>query len=185
MRSLAIFMLVATLLTTISTPGFAQDKDDKKVDKFVSKQYGFSMKVPARKEQTKAASIKIASFYLPAVNGVSANVTVMRQVYEQNLKNYEKLSNIQLTNMGAKIIGKKSSEDTLTYEYTAQLQGQELHFYQRVIKRGDLVFLATGVSAEAQWKANEKAIKESVDSFKFTARKSETKKGAATPKKKF
>src|SRR5580658_2610242 len=69
---------------------------------------------------------------LNAADGVAANVNVMIQPYQDTLDSYLALSKQQLDQLQAVVIQQNKLDDhTVVFEYTATMQGRNLHFYSK------------------------------------------------------
>ena len=102
---------------------------------------------------------------LPAVNGFSANVNVQIQPYPGTIDEYKKLSDSQFEQMGLKTISSSIKGNVLYIEYSGNMQGKNLHFYSKAIKKGNKFYLATATDSDSQWSLNRNKLKLVVDSL--------------------
>src|SRR4051812_13939524 len=70
---------------------------------------------------------------LPASERFAPNVNVVIQDYNGTFEDYMKQSRDEFGKMGAKVLADKAGKNEGLFEYVAQQQGREMHFYARVI----------------------------------------------------
>jgi len=131
---------------------------------YKSDDYGFQIQAPTVKDWNKNGIV--ATFMLPAADGFADNVNVMIQAYDGTLKNYRAITEKEIKSMNVKMIEIKESELVLIMEYAGEIQGRQLHWYQRAyITPNKKVYLITATCLEARWEQNKKTLMDSVDSF--------------------
>lgn len=117
--------------------------------------------------------------FLPATDGLAPNINVQIQPYEGTFDDYTALSLQQFKAEGFKVLQNKTEGKTSAlFEYTGEMKGRSLHWYTRVEKHEDKVYLVTATSTEEQWKKVSTQLKTCVDSFQCDA----GKKGPASAK---
>ena len=96
-----------------------------------------------------------------------SNVNVIVQDYTQSIQDYADLTNQQIKDAGLKLILQKEvSPNDVAIEYSGNMNGQNLHFYARFIKKGNLMYIVTGTSSDGeQWKRIQNDIVNCVNSF--------------------
>ncbi|WP_077340845.1 hypothetical protein [Pseudocolwellia agarivorans] len=104
---------------------------------------------------------------LPAQNGFSANVNVQVQPYKGTITEYKQLSEAQFKQIGITLISKKEMGNTLIIEYSGTMQGQELHWYAKAVKKGDHVYLITATDNKNNWEQHKEQLINNVNSFKL------------------
>lgn len=127
--------------------------------------YGFSL-APPLTEEAKAGVV--AMFFLPPKNGFGANVNVMVQDYQGTLAEYDTLSQKQFKDIGFRVIESKIGDKSIFYEYAGKQNKMDLHFYVKVWKKADKMYLITATGLEMDWEEQKDALMNSVKSFKFT-----------------
>lgn len=130
---------------------------------FVSKEHGITMAPPEAKD-SGAQVYQIALFYLPAEDGFAANVNVQKQPYADTMEAYDKLSVSQFEALKITVLKRTLGKDEILYEYKGTLQGAEMHFYSRAIKKGNAIILTTATALEASWEKQKAELVKSVDS---------------------
>ena len=154
-----------TLLTTILGTFLLAAYTAHPEERYQSESLGISIEPPAHGD-TENPSYTVAQFFLPHLNGFSANVNIQKQHYPDSLESYEELSKGQFEEMGMKILTSTRSDTELFFAAHVVLQGNDLHFYARAIKKGDAIFLATGTTLHTDWESQKEAITASVKSFR-------------------
>ena len=133
------------------------------------KQHGFSIK-PLKTKPADGVMTQVVAMQMPAVDGFAANVNVQLQPFAGTIDEYITLSRQQFDQFAFKVLAqKKIDADTVTLEYAGKMQGVELHWYARAVrKKGKpIVYLVTGTATTAQWSASAPALKDCVDSIKL------------------
>ena len=124
---------------------------------------GFSIDI--LDEKPSNAGSQPLQMLLPAVNGFSANVNVQIQPYPGTLEEYKKLSEAQFIQLGLKTIASSTRGSAVVFEYSGFMMGNELHFYAKAIKKGNLFYLATATDLDSEWHKNSSRLKSIVNSF--------------------
>ena len=127
-------------------------------------QAGFSINVLDSKVSN--AGSQPLTMMLPALNGFSANINVQIQPYPGSLEDYKKLSEAQFIQMGLKTISSSGKGNEIYWEYSGNIQGNNMHFYAKAIKVGNLFYLATGTDLESNWSKTSNNIKSVINSFR-------------------
>ncbi len=133
---------------------------------FVSEDLGISIEVPISKE-SEALTHQVAMFFLPASDGFAANVNIQKQKYSESIEAYDKLSVNQFTNLNWIVLNRKPKNDEVVYEYKGNMQSRPLHWYARVIKHGQYVYLVTATCLDSNWQKQKTELMKSIDSFKI------------------
>ncbi len=105
--------------------------------------------------------------FLPPVNGFSANINVQIQPYPGSMKQYIELSQSQFKQMGLSVISSKEQDETMVLEYSGFMQGMNLHFYAKAVKKGSFVYLVTATDSKENWNDNKSQLISAVNSFKL------------------
>jgi hypothetical protein len=126
-------------------------------------QAGFS--INALDSPPSQAGSQPLTMMLAVTNGFSANVNVQIQPYQGTLEEYKTLTDSQFVQMGLKTISSTIKGNSFHVEYSGNMQGNELHFYAKAIKKGSSFYLATATDRESQWHINAAKLKSVVDSF--------------------
>ena len=127
--------------------------------------YGFSL-APPLAEESKAGVV--AMFFLPPKNGFAANVNALVQDYQGTLEKYDEITQKQFKDMGLRVIETKIGDKSIIYEYAGKKNKMNLHFYAKIWKKGDKMYLITATGLEMDWEEQKDALVKSVNSFKFT-----------------
>jgi len=104
---------------------------------------------------------------LPAENGFSPNVNVQIQPYPGSITEYRELSEAQFKQIGLTLISKEEKGNTLHLEYTGAMQGQNLHWFAKAVKRGKYIYLITATDNQQNWDKNKAQLIANVKSFKL------------------
>ena len=130
-------------------------------------QAGFSIKLL----DTSSASqnFQPLQMFLPAVNGFAANVNVQLQFYSDSLQAYQALSESQFKQFGMTLVRSELKQDILWFEYRGVMYGNDLYFYSKALKRGDLVYLATATDLQSEWPQSGEQLRAVVDSMTLPA----------------
>jgi len=138
---------------------------DKAEDYFVSKAYGIKIKVPVDKS-SKAQNLEtIATFQLPAVDSFSGTVSITRQEYTGPLKNYDDVSLSEFKKDKTKLLKHELKENMAVYEYIEKTGDRNIHYYIRVLKSANYIYIAVAVSLESRWEKEKNELVKSIDSF--------------------
>jgi hypothetical protein len=105
--------------------------------------------------------------FLPPENGFSANINVQIQPYPGTMEQYLELSESQFKQMGLTVISSKVFGETSFFECAGLMQGMELHFYAKAVKKGDFVYLATATDSKHNWDSNKNKLISAIDSLKL------------------
>ncbi len=152
-------MAVAGMATCV----FAEEKGR---SFFSSESLGVSMEVPVSAEAVKGSYL-VATFLLPVKDGFSGNVSVIRQSFDGDLADYDKLSMDQFKAAGMNVSGRKVAAGEIVYEYRGEVRGRPMRYYARAMKAGaGEYYLLTGTCLESAWKEQGAKIVQSVNSFK-------------------
>lgn len=108
---------------------------------------------------------QILHYYMAPHDGFAANINLMAQPYEDTLEAYDELSQGQFKQMGLTLISNELKHGVLTYEYKGKMQGRELHWYSRALKRGDTVYIVTVSVLAKRWEKDSPALIKSAQSF--------------------
>lgn len=131
---------------------------------YKSTEYRFQIQPPVVKEWNNSGIV--ASFMLPAAEGFADNVNVMIQPFEGTIKDYRAITEAELKNMKVKIIQVKESDPLLIIEYAGEIQGRQLHWYQRAYSTGGKkIYLITATCLASRWEQHKQLLMDSVDSF--------------------
>jgi hypothetical protein len=106
---------------------------------------------------------------LPPVNGFSPNVNVQLQPYKGSVAEYKAITEGQFKQIGLTVVSMEEGNDgkSLTIEYKGPLQGQNLHWYAKAFKKGDVMYLVTATNTESNWELNKEQLIANVNSFKI------------------
>lgn len=109
---------------------------------------------------------QVLMMLLPATNGFAPNVNVQLQPYAGTLDEYALLSLGQFRKANLKVLHQaKTPDSALVFEYSGEMQGQNLHWYARIQKSGGMVYVATATALEEQWAEFAPRLKFCIDSF--------------------
>jgi hypothetical protein len=118
------------------------------------------------------ASIRhVAMFFLPAKDAFAANVGVLIFGKHPNLQGFIATTRKEWAENGSKVISEKERDGTeWTVEFTHDAPdpaGGKLptHYYAKAVYANGQVYFANATCPEAQWKENEAALKQCVDSL--------------------
>lgn len=114
-----------------------------------------------------AQGMQSVQMFLPAAKGFAANVNVQVQPYPDSLKAYKKLSEGQFVELGLKTVSSSLEGNVLVLEYSGVLNGLNLHFYAKAVKKGQFVYLATATDLVSEWPNNSAELKKVVDSLQL------------------
>lgn len=138
-------------------------------DKLVFDNYGFSIDKLQIGKQTEGYQAVV--MYMPLnTYEFTPNVNVLVQKFDGTPKDYADITRAQLEEgagllANGKIIKEEQTDTTYIVEYTATLNGMNMHFYSKSIFNNGLVYLATGTSLVSQWNKAGTALKNNVNSF--------------------
>ena len=110
---------------------------------------------------------QVLYMFLPTENGFSPNINVMIQPYLGTIEQYRSLSEAQFKRAAWKIISIQDKGNTITFEYSGLFRGNQMHWYAKAVKKGDLVYLVTGTDSQLTWGKNKSKLMIAVDSFKL------------------
>lgn len=131
-------------------------------DTFTSDSNGFSIELPSAPK-----SGVVATFLLPAQNGFTANVTIIKQFYFEDLRAYHELASDQHKESKVAMLHSKLSVDSIFYEFTDTREGRKMHWYQKVYKKEHTIYVATATALDEDWDSQKAELVKSIDSFKF------------------
>ena len=123
---------------------------------------------PPEGDWSAAPAHPIAKFYLPPTDNFTANINVVRESFSGTLEDYEKKAVPMLEKeLKAKLLKKEQKPGELLIEYTAKMEGRDLHFIARIVKRDDAAYVVTGTSLANDWEKQKEAITKSVMTFRL------------------
>jgi hypothetical protein len=165
MRKLLLLTLIAILPAAVCTADEGVLRFDN--EGFTIDSTGFQVK--SKDPQTNAYGTLAAFLYLPPSQGFAPNVNVLIQDVPNTIKEYadmskEQFKTVNLTVLNDHLVG----DGEWACEYSGNMQGKDLHFYARALKKGDKVYLITGTATPDQWDSAFPKLKSCVDSFTFT-----------------
>ncbi len=106
---------------------------------------------------------------LPPSQGFAPNVNVQIQRYPGTRDEYIALSKSQLPQIGGTILReRRMGSSGWVVEYTGQVGGRRLHWYQRAELKSGKVYLATATATEGQWASFSPRLEACIDSLKVT-----------------
>lgn len=124
---------------------------------------GFSI---APLDEPARGTVQVLVMCLAASDGFAPNVNVQVQPYADTLDAYAALSRTQFKDAGMKILSEtKPTPASISFEYTGTFQGKALHWYARVLKKNQVVYLTTATCTETQWTTVAAKLKACVDSL--------------------
>jgi hypothetical protein len=134
-------------------------------DTLVFTESGFSIN-SLENEQSAKGSTPI-QMLLPPANGFSPNVNVQLQPYKGSVAEYRAITEGQFKQNNLTLISLEESDDgqSLSIEYKGTLQGQNLHWYAKSFKKGDVMYLVTATNSEANWEQYKEQLIANVESF--------------------
>jgi hypothetical protein len=107
-------------------------------------------------------------FYLTITEKMAPDVSVRFQTFNGGLDDYLAITRSQLKEHGMKmLLHKKLDRSTAVMEYTDTVQGHAMHFYLRVVKQKNRIYLVTATTPQSQWPRVGKKLKACVDSFRL------------------
>ncbi|MBN1555888.1 MAG: hypothetical protein JXA11_14185 [Phycisphaerae bacterium] len=152
-----IFILSMAVL--LASSSIARERD-----LLVSREYGISISPPVAKEIT-SYPYTMAVFFLPYSDGFSATVNVQKQVFAKSLEEYDQISRKQFRQFNATVLQHKGEEKEILYEWKALMEDRNMHYYSRVVKQGNFIYLITATGLESRWNQQKAELMKSVDSF--------------------
>jgi hypothetical protein len=165
MRKLLLLTLIAILPAAVCTA-------DEGVLRFDNEGFTIDstgLQVKSKDPQTNAYGTLAAFLYLPPTQGFAPNVNVLIQDVSNTIKEYADLSKEQFKSANLTLLNDNLVGDgEWACEYSGNLQGKDLHFYARALKKGDKVYLITATATPEQWDSVFPKLKSCVDSFAFT-----------------
>ncbi|MCI2282468.1 hypothetical protein L3081_02480 [Colwellia sp. MSW7] len=69
--------------------------------------------------------------------------------------------------MGLSIISLEEKDNSITFEYKGTMQGFDLHWYAKAVKKDNHVYLVTATGAENDWDVDKEILIPNVNSFKL------------------
>jgi hypothetical protein len=116
-----------------------------------------------------AGQSPIAVLYLAPSGGFAPNVNVLIQNFPSSINDYVSITKKEFDSAGIKVVNEQTvSANEWRVEYAGTLSGRSLHWYARVVKNGDKVFLTTATATPEQWEQVSSKLKRCVDSFALT-----------------
>jgi hypothetical protein len=156
---------LVVLLVLALPPLSAQDSSSTSAISYAK--LGFSLTPP---ESTQPGVGLFVMAFLPLLHGFSPNVSVMVDPFPSTLQDYDrKMMQTEFKREQLTAISQEVQPDHLLYEYHGIMDGKNLHFYARALKRNDAVYLITATDLEQDWPADRDTLIHSVASFVFTA----------------
>jgi hypothetical protein len=155
------FYLISLVFLCIFSTLAAQEKST-----YYSSEYGFSIN-PPKLDTTAESSVQICYFFLPPIDGFSANVNIQKQIYADSLQAYDELSLSQFEQMNFTLISHNVNKNIGIYEYKGDYQGQLLHWYSIAQKKDSTVLLVTATTLDSLWNEQKTILQESINSFKL------------------
>ena len=110
---------------------------------------------------------QVAIFFLPPMDNFQANVNIQKQAFKGTIEQYKSISLGQFEKMKFTLVKESLLNGVLTVEYTGNMQNRDFHWYVKATKKGDSVYLVTGVAPQRTWQYQGDTLKSSVDSFKL------------------
>ena len=103
---------------------------------------------------------------LQATDGFAPNVNVIIQAYPGTLDEYLAMSKGEMDSVKLKLITtRRLNANTVTLEYSGQMQSRSLHWYSKAVWKLGTVYLTTATATEAQWTKVSGKLVACVDSF--------------------
>lgn len=137
-------------------------------DGFTINSTGFNVK---RDVGTVAGQNPTVILYLTPTGGFAPNVNVLIQDFPGSIDDYVSTTKKEFASAGITMLNERSVSPTeWIVEYAGELSGRSLHFYARVVKSGDKVYLTTGTATPEQWDQFSALLKQCVDSFAVTTK---------------
>lgn len=131
---------------------------------YVSPDLKIAIIVPVDKTATPP-SYQVAQFWLPPVEGFSANVNIQKQQFGGTMAQYDQISGGQFEKGGLTVLQRTVTEKDALWELKGTIQGRDMHFYVRAAKQGNYVLLVTATAMEKSWPAQSAELVKSVKSF--------------------
>jgi hypothetical protein len=152
-----LIMAIATLICMATSGAAPQAKIDFPVA-------GFSI---APLEVAPGDNSRVAlAMSLDGSDGFAANVNVMIQPFQDTMDSYLAITKQQFDQLQATVVQENKLDDhTVVIEYTATMQGRNLHFYSKMIQRPKHVYLVTATALDVHWQDQGQQLKDCVDSF--------------------
>jgi hypothetical protein len=105
---------------------------------------------------------------LPSSDGFAPNVGVQIQRYSGTRDEYIALSKDQFPQIRATVVREqKKGPSGWVVEYTGDMVGRSLHWYQRAELKNGEVYLATATATTEQWPSVSDGLRACVDSLKL------------------
>ena len=144
------------LLITLSSICYAEFSNDE-----------FAIQLPQANKAVAQGGPQVAIFFLPPMDNFQANVNVQKQAFKGTMEQYKSISLGQFEKMKFTLVKESLLNGVLTVEYTGNMQNRDFHWYVKATKKGDSVYLVTGVAPQRTWQYQGDTLRSSVDSFKL------------------
>jgi hypothetical protein len=153
--------LIIAFFLIISLFAFSQDKNNK----LVFSNLGFSIK--AFDLDKNISDYVVFTMYLPESDNFTPNINLIIQEYSDGLDNYKILSENQFLSNKMTIIKSEIKNSAYLMEYSGNIEGNDLHFYAKAVKKNNQIFLTTATCTANQLQKYSKQLFEVVESFKL------------------
>jgi hypothetical protein len=144
------------LLFTLSSISYAEFTND-----------DFAIQLPKADKAIAQGGPQVAIFFLPPMDNFQANVNIQKQAFKGTIEQYKNISLAQFEKMKFTLVKESLLNGVLTVEYTGNMQNRDFHWYVKATKKGDSVYLVTGVAPQRTWQYQGDTLRSSVDSFKL------------------
>jgi len=106
-------------------------------------------------------------YYLPLQDKFASNVSLVSQEYVGSLEVYDQITRAQFEHFSFEVLRAEIRNGEIVYEYRGELKGRQMHWYQRVLKRGDTIYLVTATFPQSRADTDGTLLRASVDSFRL------------------
>ncbi len=113
------------------------------------------------------AVYQILVMMLPATQSFAPSVNVQSQPFAGTMEEFVSLSRQQFTAEGLSIVSEKLGSNAVSWEYTGEVRGLQLHWYATAQAGNRKIYLVTATALEQQWDTVAADLRKCVDSFRL------------------
>lgn len=128
------------------------------------KTHGFSIEAL---EESSELPMQVVLMTLPRMDGFTPNINVQVQPYPGSVDEYVALTIAQCKQQNLTVVKTETRVNRAVFEYTGEMQEQQLHFYAIACKRGKKIILVTAAATQAQWPKVSKKLLRCAESLKL------------------
>ena len=164
-RRPTIVLVVVGLLSSLAPPCLAGQDSPRRLH---FETLGFS--IQPLEEAPQGRPYQALLMFLPASEGFSPSINVQIQPFAGTIAEYDQLSKRQFEAVGWTVASEKSTPESMTWDFSGEQQGRDLHFYAKAVASGGSVYLVTATALASQWDRVGAQLKDCVDSFELDGR---------------